>query len=94
MYQYVMPIVIIYLFLINVTGFIIMGVDKKKAIKQEWRIQEKTMFLIAGFGGSIGVYFGMQNYHHKTKHKQFVYGIPSIFLLQLVMIVATLSRIQ
>lgn len=27
---------------------------------------------------------GMQQYRHKTQHKKFVYGIPSIIIIQLI----------
>ena len=37
---------IIYLIVINVIGFFIMWLDKRKAEKGRWRIPEKTLFLI------------------------------------------------
>ena len=52
-------IIIIYLILINITGFAVMGIDKWKARKQAWRIPEKTLFLISILGGSIGSIAGM-----------------------------------
>lgn len=74
---------LIYLLAVNLFGFILMGVDKSKAQKHQWRISEKTIFVTALLGGSIGVKSGMQHYRHKTQHKQFVYGIPAIIILQL-----------
>ena len=75
-------IIIIYLILINITGFAVMGVDKWKARKQAWRIPEKTLFLISILGGSIGSIAGMYTFHHKTKHWYFVIGMPLILIVQ------------
>ena len=76
-----------YLILINVLGFLIMLVDKRKAIKNRWRIPEKTLFLIALLGGSLGMLGGMNCFRHKTKHKRFTIGIPLILFLQMVLLV-------
>lgn len=75
-------IIIIYLILINITGFAVMGIDKWKARKQAWRISEKTLFLISILGGSIGSIAGMYTFHHKTKHWYFVIGMPLILIVQ------------
>ena len=75
-------IIIIYLILINITGFAVMGIDKWKARKQAWRIPEKTLFLISILGGSIGIIAGMYTFHHKTKHWYFVIGMPLILIVQ------------
>lgn len=37
---------LIYLAAINIIGFLIMFIDKKRAIKNKWRIPEKTLFII------------------------------------------------
>lgn len=71
-----------YLILINLIGFISMGLDKSKAKRGKWRIKERTLFLIALAGGSIGSLSGMYFFRHKTKHRSFVLGIPAIFILQ------------
>ena len=36
-------LLIIYLFIINVSTFILYGIDKKKAIKHKFRISEHTL---------------------------------------------------
>lgn len=76
-------ILILYLVIINVCGFASMGIDKRRAKKNAWRISEKTLFLFALLGGSIGSIAGMHYFHHKTKHWYFKFGMPFIFLLQL-----------
>mgnify|MGYP003405508928 CR=1 FL=1 len=75
---------IVYLFIINVIGFIIMGVDKKKAQMHAWRIPEKMLFLTGLLGGSLGAWLGMYAFHHKTKHWYFVVGMPAILIGQIL----------
>lgn len=75
-------IMIAYFSLINIAGFISMGMDKYKARHHLYRIPEKNLFFIAILGGSIGSYMGMHLFRHKTKHKSFVLGIPLIFVLE------------
>lgn len=71
-----------YLIAINVIGFFAMYSDKQRAIHKRWRIPEKTLFLIALIGGSLGTTLGMNTFRHKTKHWYFRYGMPLILLAQ------------
>ena len=48
------------------------------------RIPEKTLLVTAAIGGSLGAMAGMWIFRHKTKHWYFVYGLPAILLLQLL----------
>lgn len=79
-------IITTYLVLMNLTAFLLMGIDKLKAKKRAWRIPEATLFLFAIFGGSIGSILGMFLFRHKTRHFYFLYGLPLILILQLVII--------
>lgn len=72
----------IYITLINVVGFALMGIDKKRAIKKAWRISEATLFGTALLGGALGCTLGMRYFHHKTKHWYFKYGMPLLFVVQ------------
>ncbi len=80
-----MEIVMCYLAIINVIGFLAMGLDKAKAKAGAWRIPEKTLFSIAIIGGGLGVWLGMNSFRHKTKHWYFKYGVPAIFLIELIL---------
>ena len=79
-----MIFLIIYIVLINAAGFLLMGIDKKRAIRQQWRIPEKTFFIVSGILGSAGTLAGMYVFHHKTKHWYFVVFIPAILAVQLI----------
>lgn len=89
--QTITAIGLIYLVGINLAGFIIMGVDKKRAIRGAWRISEASLFFTALLGGSLGCILGMQHFRHKTKHWYFKYGMPAILVAQ-VLLFALLFR--
>ncbi|MDD4570163.1 MAG: DUF1294 domain-containing protein [Tepidanaerobacteraceae bacterium] len=78
--------VLAYLFLINTVGIVLMYWDKKRAVKGEWRIKEKTLFNIALLGGSIGILLGSKQFRHKTHHKLFKYGTPAILTFQIAVL--------
>lgn len=79
--------IIIYFIVINIIGFFIMWLDKRKAIKGSWRIPEKTLFIITALGGGIGTIAGMYTFRHKTQKIQFVIGFPFITILEIGTIV-------
>ena len=80
-----MNIILGYLLAVNITSFLLYGIDKYKAKKGRWRISEATLLLMAVIGGSIGAWAGMRLWHHKTMHKKFKYGIPAILLIQIAL---------
>ena len=80
---------IAYLIVINLVTFIVFGVDKAKAKKHAWRVPEKTLFLLAIIGGSVGAIIGMYTFRHKVRKWYFVVGIPAILIIQLAAAWAT-----
>lgn len=84
--KYSIIVIVIYLVVMNSIGFASMGIDKSKAKRGAWRIPEKTLFLIAILGGSVGSILGMKQFRHKTKHKSFTIGMPAILLVQVLVI--------
>ena len=83
-----MRYLLIYLLVINIAAFLMMGIDKRKAVKERWRISEKALFTAAFMGGSIGAMLGMKAFHHKTLHKKFTIGMPAVLILQLALAAA------
>lgn len=77
---------IYYLIVINLVGILSMYLDKYFAKNNMYRISEKNLFLIAIIGGSIGSIIGMYKFRHKTKHKQFTIGLPSILIFQMLIL--------
>ncbi|MBQ4581981.1 MAG: DUF1294 domain-containing protein [Oscillospiraceae bacterium] len=76
-----------YLAAVNLLAFTVYGVDKRRAKKDKRRVPEKTLFLLAIIGGSVGAWAGMYTFRHKTRHWYFVWGIPAILLVQVALAV-------
>jgi uncharacterized membrane protein YsdA (DUF1294 family) len=76
----------VYLLLINLIGFVLMGMDKRRAKRDAWRIPEKTLLLTALFGGSIGSILGMRKFRHKTKHAKFKLLVPVLMAVHLALL--------
>ncbi len=83
-------LILLYVVIVNLVSFIMMGVDKRKAQKRAFRIPEATLFVLAIIGGSLGSIIGMHLFHHKTRHWYFLYGMPAILALQIILILALL----
>lgn len=77
-------IFIIYLIIINILGFLIMGLDKYKAKMGDRRIPENTLFTFTVLGGGVGTIAGMYVFHHKTKKMKFKIGMPLILILEIL----------
>ena len=82
----VLLLIALYFIIVNIVGFAAMGIDKHKAKKRSFRIPEATLFLLAIIGGSIGCIVGMYFFRHKTLHWYFVYGMPAILILQILIL--------
>lgn len=63
--------------------FTLMGVDKRKARRGDWRIPEATLWAFALAGGGPGGALGMRAFHHKTRHWQFKYGFPLVAAVEI-----------
>ena len=60
-----------YLILVNIVAFVAFGVDKRKAVRNKYRISEATLLGLAFAGGSAGALAGMRLFHHKTRKPLF-----------------------
>ncbi len=81
--QYLINIPIFIFLGLNGLGFFLVALDKSKARRHRWRIPEKAFFIIAVLGGSFGTYGGCLLFRHKTKHPQFMVGLPLIIFAQI-----------
>jgi len=86
-------ILISYYFVINLIGFSLMGLDKRRARYDNWRIQEKTLWTLAWGGAALGNWLGMSYFRHKTKHKSFTIGTPIIMVLHIILYVVIKARL-
>ncbi|MBO3833185.1 MAG: DUF1294 domain-containing protein [Candidatus Brockarchaeota archaeon] len=81
-----------YLSLVNIAGFILMGVDKASAIRSETRIPEGWFFAISSIGGPFGVFLGMLVFHHKTR-KAYFWFIVTLMSILYAFILIVLMRV-
>lgn len=66
----------LYFIVINLLTFLLYGLDKYKAIRQEWRIPERALLLMAFVGGAFGAFSAMRIFRHKTRKERFRLMIP------------------
>ena len=74
----------LYLIFINIIAFCAYGIDKKRAVRNQWRISEKALLGLAVLGGSIGALLGMKVFHHKTRKAKFFVGVPVILVTEVI----------
>ena len=86
MREFLIILAITYVFVINMTGFAVMGIDKKRAVRGAWRISEASLFLVAFLGGALGCTMGMRHFRHKTRHWYFKYGMPAVFAVHVFLV--------
>ena len=72
-----------WLLLMDLVLLFAMGLDKRRARLERWRIPEARLFLLAALGGALGGCLGMRLFHHKTRHWTFRLGFPLLALAQL-----------
>ena len=80
-----------YLLIVNFLAYLLYGIDKRRSIKQQYRISEKALLLIAFLGGGIGAWLGMKHYRHKTKHLKFTILVPLSIVTTVFFIAVILS---
>ena len=73
--------------ILNVITFFIMWFDKHEAKIGDWRVPERTLFLLVLLGGGIGGIAGMYVFRHKTRKWYFKIGFPAILIIQIVFII-------
>ncbi|MDR1002208.1 MAG: DUF1294 domain-containing protein [Oscillospiraceae bacterium] len=75
---------------VSICAVVVTCADKMYAKQGKWRIRERTLFLLAALGGSVAMLITMKKIRHKTLHKSFMIGIPSIIILQGLIIAAVI----
>lgn len=66
----------------SLVGFVLMGLDKKRAIRRQWRIPEAHLLGVALLGGAGGVALGMLVFRHKIRDIRFYVPVPLFLLVQ------------
>lgn len=74
--------------LLNVVGFVLVGVDKERSVRKDARVPEVYLFFIATFFASLGVLVGMFLFRHKTSKIYFPLGVGALLVEQAFIIYA------
>lgn len=82
---------VIWIGIMSVWAFCIMGLDKSRAKKKARRIPEKNLWILAIFGGGIGAYLGMLGFRHKTRHTSFRVGFLLLAIAYILLILYLLG---
>ena len=77
----------LYLLIVNAVSFLLMLIDKIKAIRGRWRIPERRLLTLCAIGGSLGGMIAMKLFRHKTLHPQFSIGIPILLAVHIVALI-------
>ncbi|GAB6991870.1 DUF1294 domain-containing protein [Paenibacillus pini] len=75
----------IWFIFINVVGYLVMSEDKRRARNRRERVPERTLFILAAIGGSLGVLIAMYRKRHKTRHLSFRMGIPVLLVINVAL---------
>jgi len=63
--------IFIYYFIINLVTLLVWEADKRRAVRQQWRVPEKWLFFLALMGGAAGALAGMILFRHKIRKPLF-----------------------
>lgn len=77
----------------NLAAFTLYGVDKRRAIRREWRIPERTLLLSTWLLGGVGAWLGMRVFRHKTKHRAFQVSAPLAAVLSVTLMMLASARL-
>ena len=75
------------LVLTNLAAFLLMGIDKRRAVRDVRRIPERTLLTACGLFAAAGGLIGMHVFHHKTRKLKFSVGVPVMLVAQAALLV-------
>lgn len=82
-----------YFAVINIISSLLAVMDKRRAVRNKWRIPESTLLLAGLLGGACGEYLTMKKIRHKTRHAEFMIGLPLEFTLHIVIVVLIIAKV-
>lgn len=65
-----------YILAVSFITFILWGIDKSRAINDQWRVPEKWLYILIIIGGALGALLGMVTFRHKTR--KYIFWVVSI----------------
>ncbi len=77
---------IAFLATVNIGSFYYFALDKRKALKHQHRIPEKSLLIMTLAGGTVGSLLAMVLFKHKTRKKSFLLKIFVIMVVQVLIL--------
>ena len=74
-----------------VVAFILFGVDKLLARMRMCRVPESFLLAVSFLAGATGALLAMMLFRHKTRKGLFVFAVPLLSLLQIILLFYALS---
>lgn len=84
---------LLYLLIINLLSFLMFYIDKRKAIKDKWRIKESSLHLVSFAGGVYGSIAAMLLFHHKTQKIKFCLITALALIVNIALIVGAIMYV-
>ena len=82
---------VVYQFIvINPVTYLAYWVDKRAAIRGEWRIPERNLHMLEMLGGWSGALLAQKILHHKNKKKSYQSEFAFVLIMQVGFVVAVL----
>jgi uncharacterized membrane protein YsdA (DUF1294 family) len=78
-----LPILALYVFLINAATYVAFRIDKSRARQGGYRISESTLLTLTFLGGSPAAFFARRQLRHKTLKQPFTAQLFGIAALQI-----------
>ncbi|NVK11401.1 MAG: DUF1294 domain-containing protein [Gammaproteobacteria bacterium] len=82
----VSPVLISYILVMGLIGYVVFYIDKRRAEREQSRIPEDLLLLIAAAGGWVGASFAKLQFHHKTSQVSFQLKYFAAIVLNLALI--------
>ena len=74
-----------------VVAFILFGADKLLARMRMRRVPESSLLAVSFLAGATGALLAMMLFRHKTRKRLFVFAVPLLSLLQIILLFYALS---
>lgn len=81
-----------WLMAVSLTAVLMTVWDKSRARRHQWRVPERTLWLLAMLGGSLATYVTMLAIRHKTLHRRFMWGLPLLMVMQTALLLFFLQK--
>jgi uncharacterized membrane protein YsdA (DUF1294 family) len=73
---------------LNLLAFALVGLDKRRAQRRQWRISERALLGAALVSGTVGAWLGVLVFRHKTRKAAFLVLLALASVVDAAIVVA------